>query len=222
MKDDILLLLKCGKQDGNPLATKLMENSNPINKRQKFDREEDQIIERIQSGETRFFTKLYDRYVKLIYRYVYARVGNQEEAEDITQDTFIKALAAIDNFKFKSQFKTWLFRICQATMMDMWRKKYKQMTVPLEDFLAHTEAFNIAFDDDSQEIKQKSREIQLESVLSELTGEYREILELRFLKGYTIKESAAELSISISNAKVRQYRALRKAQEVISRKKLSY
>lgn len=199
-----------------------MENFNPINKRQKFDQEEDRIIQRIQAGQTRFFTKLYDRYVKLIYRYVYARVGNQEEAEDITQDTFIKALKAIDNFKFRSQFKTWLFRICQATMMDMWRKKYKQMTVPLEDFLAHTEAFDIAFDDDSQEIKQKSKEIQLESVLSELTIEYREILELRFLKGYTIKEAAVELSISISNAKVRQYRALKKAREVITKKKLSY
>lgn len=222
LKDDILLLLKCGKQACNPFSTKQMENSNPVNKRQKFDQEEDQIIQSIQAGETRFFTKLYDRYLKLIYRYVYARVGNQEEAEDITQDTFIKALAAIGNFKFRSQFKTWLFRICQATMMDMWRKKYKQVTVPLEDFLAHDEPFDIAFDDDSQEVEQKSKEIQLESVLGKLTIEYREILELRFLKGYTIKEAAAELSITISNAKVRQYRALKKAQQIIRENKSRY
>lgn len=208
------------KRASNLLSTKQMENSKLPNKRQKFDREEDQIIERIQAGETRFFTKLYDRYLKLIYRYVYARVGNQEEAEDITQDTFIKALKAIDNFKFRSQFKTWLFRICQATMMDMWRKKYKQVTVPLEDFLAHDEAFDIAFDDDSCEKEQQSKQEQLESVLGELTVEYREILELRFLKGYTIAEAAQELSITISNAKVRQFRALKKAQQVIKNKEL--
>ena len=197
-----------------------MGNSNLVNKRQKFDREEDEIIRRIQAGETGLFTKLYDRYIKLIYRYVYARVGNQEEAEDIAQDTFIKALKAIDNFQFKSQFKTWLFRICQATMMDMWRKKYKQVTVPLEDFLAHDEAFDIDFDDNSQEIEQQHKQEELESILCELTVEYREILELRFLKGYTIRESAEELSITISNAKVRQFRALKKAQQVISKKGL--
>lgn len=185
-----------------------------LNKRKKFDQQEDDIIKRIQAGETGLFTKLYDRYVQLIYRYIYARVGNQQEAEDITSDTFLKAIKAIDNFQFKSQFKTWLFRIAQATMMDMWRQKYKQVTVPLEDFLAHDEAFDTEFDDHSEEKERQEKEEKLITILDQLSVEYRQVLELRFLKGYTIKETAQDLSITISNAKIRQFRALQKAKEI--------
>ncbi|MBI2426909.1 MAG: RNA polymerase sigma factor [Candidatus Kerfeldbacteria bacterium] len=174
--------------------------------------EEKRIVKQAQAGNEQAITVLYNQYITLIYRYVYIRVGNQAEAEDVTQDAFLKVFQSIGRFEFRSSFKTWLFTIVKATIVDLWRKKYKEMTVPLEDFLAHEPGFETDPEVEIEEVKrQQNVEEAIRRVFDELSDDYRKILELRFLKGYTLKEAAAELGISVNNAKVRQFRALEKA-----------
>lgn len=174
--------------------------------------EEKRIVQQAQAGDEQAISVLYNHYVTLVYRYTYIRVGNQAEAEDVTQDAFLKVFQSIERFEFRSSFKTWMFTIVKATIVDLWRKKYKQVTIPLEDFLAHEPGFET---DPEVEIEDAKRQTNVEEairgIFERLSDDYRKILELRFLKGYTLKEAAAELGISVNNAKVRQFRALEKA-----------
>lgn len=175
--------------------------------------EEQRIVKRAQDGDTTAVSVLYNQYVILVYRYIYLRVGNRQEAEDVTQDVFMKAFASLVRFEYRSSFKTWLFAITRATIVDCWRKKYKEVTVPLEDFLAHAPAFET--DGEIREAEDEQRhnanEEKVRAALVELPERYRIILELRFLKGYSLKEAAEELGINANNAKVLQFRALQKA-----------
>lgn len=175
--------------------------------------EEKRIVKRAQDGDTTAVSVLYNQYVTLVYRYVYLRVGNRQEAEDVTQDVFMKAFASLARFEFRSSFKTWLFTITRATIVDSWRKKYKEVTVPLEDFLAHAPAFETDGEIRAKEDRARAdaNEEKVRAALVELPDRYRTILELRFLKGYSLKEAAQELGITANNAKVLQFRAIQRA-----------
>lgn len=181
--------------------------------------EERHIVERAQRGDATAISLLYNQYVTLVYRYTYLRVGNKQEAEDVAQDVFMKAFDALPKFEFRSSFKTWLFTITKATIVDVWRKKYKEVTVPLEDFLAHAPAFEPDPDVQVEEEQRANKnEQKVRAALSELPERYRAILELRFLKGYSLKEAAQELGIEVNNAKVVQFRALQRARVLANAK----
>ncbi|MBI3120582.1 MAG: RNA polymerase sigma factor [Candidatus Kerfeldbacteria bacterium] len=167
-----------------------------------------EVVSSIQKGNLQSYSKLYNKYLKKIYGYCVQNVGNQQEAEDLAQDVFIEAFKSIHGFEFRSLFRTWLYQIARYQIMDYWRKMYKGKTLALEDFL-HLDLSNSAPEVDEQDVKQKEERVQ--EILEKLPEHYRKILELRFLKSYTLKETASELDITVNNAKVLQYRAIQKA-----------
>ena len=168
-----------------------------------------ELILAAQKGEEQAISELYREYVDAVYKFIYYRTGNKEEAEDLTTETFIKMMKSLKNFKFDSKFKTWLIGIAKHTVLDYFRKHYKSKTVSIEDFL------NVDLGDIDEEQEDPAKyDAEVEKVLSILPDNYRQVLELRFLKGYTIKETAEELDKSVSNIKVMQYRAIKKAQQL--------
>ncbi len=183
---------------------------------------ENDIVLAAMRGDSQAVSDIYRRYVDTVYKFVYYRVGNREEAEDLTSDIFIKMMHALPSFSFDSKFKTWLLGIAKHTVLDYFRKHYKNRTLALDDFLNVDLGNALAiqpvfdFDEDQKESESitKRLEEKVRSVLSKLPKNYREVLELRFLKGYSIRETAEELGKTISNIKVLQYRALHRAQEL--------
>ncbi len=173
-----------------------------------YDQEEFERVKRAQAGDEMAFTALYEVYLQPIYRFIFAKVGNKTEAEDLTQIAFTKMLQSLKSFQFQSSFKTWLYRIAVNTIMDYWREHYKHQTVNLENFLEILPDKEPVFDDE-ESIDRKEKKV--EEILSGLGGDQQKVLELRFLKGYSIKETAEELELSESNVKVIQHRALKKA-----------
>lgn len=174
-------------------------------------REKDyELVRQAQNGQEKAFGELYQLYMKPLYRFVYSKVGNQEVAEDLTQTTFLKMLESLSSFSFGSSFKTWLYRIALNTVMDHWRSVYKGRTLPLEDFIGILKANSEEIDQEEQQKKEKL----VHEVIMELSPREQRILELRFLQGYSIKEVAQELELSLSNVKVIQHRAIRKAREL--------
>ncbi|MBI2463353.1 RNA polymerase sigma factor [Candidatus Peregrinibacteria bacterium] len=171
------------------------------------------FIERARNGDTEAFLRLYDLYFDRIFKFVYYKVGHHEEAEDITQDTFLKAIEGIKNFEGRSKFLSWLMQIAKFTIMDYFRHKYKYPTVELEDYLASFED-NFDFDDDSEAADQKFKENKLRALLSKLPENYRQVLECRFLENLTLKETAERMQTNLNNVKILQYRALAKASQL--------
>ena len=94
----------------------------------------EELVQRAQGGEDTAFGELYQLFYDKIYRYVYFKTGRSVEAEDITEDVFLRMLESIGSFKWKGPpFSSWLFRIAHNLVVDHFRKKGRQKTTPLED-----------------------------------------------------------------------------------------
>ena len=105
------------------------------------EREEDAALaRRAGSGEAEAFGVLYDRYVDAVYRYVFYRVRNEAEAEDVTSDVFMRALRAIPKYEPRQAFLAWLYRIARNAVIDRSRRQGARQQVSFEDALAHPNA----------------------------------------------------------------------------------
>ena len=169
------------------------------------------LVQRIQNGDIAAFTEIYDKYIDKIYMFCFRNIGNQQEAEDVAQDVFVEAMKSIKNFKYRSQFRTWLYQVARYHIMDYWRKMYKSKTLSLEDFL-YLDLDGKKEDVDPKNMLEKERKI--EQILGLLPDHYRTVLHLRFLKNYSLRDTAAEMGTTVGNVKVMQYRALKKAAAV--------
>jgi RNA polymerase sigma factor (sigma-70 family) len=159
----------------------------------------------------------YDKYVEQIYRFIFFKVGNREDAEDITSQVFIKAANSLDVTQVAQAQMAWLYQVARTTISDHWRGYYKGVTSSLDEMeessplhLSGDPIFLGAAEDD--EIEPAVEKVR--AVLSLLPENYRRVLELRFLQGCSLRETAAAMSITESNAKVIQHRAIQKALKV--------
>jgi RNA polymerase sigma-70 factor, ECF subfamily len=151
--------------------------------------------------------QVFARYVDPIHRFMYSRVGNREDAEDLTSEVFMKAARLLEAGRPEAGIATWLFTVARTVLADHWRKYYRSGgTVELDERQLDSELTQTANSGPSE-----ANERLLDTVMSGLPDRYRRVLELRFLQGYTIQETATALGISPANAKVIQYRALARA-----------
>jgi len=146
----------------------------------------------------------YTRYVVPIYRFLYSRLGNQEEAEDLTSEVFLKAVRQLEPTRDDASVQAWLYQVARTTLADYWRRRNRTPEAPL-GYLDVPEASGAAAAPD-----QFATQLAL-WLLDQLSDRYREVLTLRFLKGYSIKETAREMGITENHAKVLQFRAVQKA-----------
>src|SRR3979409_952489 len=105
------------------------------------EREEDAVLaRRAGAGDAEAFGVLYDRYVDAVYRYVFYRVRNEAEAEDVTSDVFMRALRAIPKYEPRQAFLACFYRIARNAVIDRGRRRASRQQVSFEDALAHPNA----------------------------------------------------------------------------------
>ena len=151
--------------------------------------------------------KLYAENVTAIYRFIYSKVGNREEAEDLTSQVFIKAVRNVDGTRDAQSVQSWLFQVARTTIADYWRDFYRLRTDSLDDLL--TAGWEAAIHEEMAQPEQHSEQVQY--ILSRLPARYREVLTYRFLLNYSIRETAERMGLTEANVKVLQFRALKKA-----------
>ena len=149
-------------------------------------------------------TRTYQEHIDPVYRYIYRRVANREEAEDLTSQVFLKAVRHLDASRDTLSVRSWLFQLAKTTLADHWRAYYRAPKVSMQ--LMTREWAATATDD-----RESGAAETLRQVLQQLPQHYQRVLSLRFLEGLTIKEAAAEMGITEGNVKVLQLRALRSA-----------
>ncbi len=147
---------------------------------------------------------VYQDNVSWLYRTLFARVGNRADAEDLTAEVFLAALRPLRLTASVGEVRAYLRATARTVLAAHWRETLGREITSIEDIEQppHSEE---AISTAPQRVAQ---------VLDGLPDRYRRILQLRFLQGNSIKESAAELGISVANAKVLQHRALRLAAQV--------
>ena len=142
-------------------------------------------------------------HVSSVYGFMYRQVGNQHDAEDLTSEVFVKAAGKLDLERPGGAISNWLFAVSRSVVADHWRRMYKVPPLIDIDSLQIADLSARPFEDAIQ------RQDQLiGQVLRALPPRYAALLRLRFLRGYTLAETAEELGITVGNAKVLQHRAL--------------
>jgi RNA polymerase sigma-70 factor (ECF subfamily) len=154
------------------------------------------------------FAAVYEAHVGRIYGFVFSQVGNREEAEDITSQIFLKVYNSLSRFEGRGSLEGWLFQIARVTVNDHWREKYRLPSVPLPDGL------DIVENEVPPDFNRGSRDARVQQILEALPPNYRDVLQYRFLKRCTVRETAAALQLTETNVKVLQFRALRKAAQL--------
>ena len=169
---------------------------------------EESLVRRAQKRDQEAFAQLYEEHFDKIYRYIRLRIGNETEAEDMTQQVFLNALQSISSFKWKGiPFSAWLYRIAHNQVVDYLRKK-KRTPVLLDESLA-------SGDDAPQQITERKLDIErLLKATKQLTEAQREVISLRFTSELPIAQVAKIMGKSQGAVKALQHSgivALRKA-----------
>ncbi len=151
---------------------------------------------------------MYKTYADDIFRYLYVHVRDTQIAEDLTADTFLKAWQRIKTFDFRHP-RAWLYTIARNNLNDYWRK---HKTLPLE------EDFDIP---DNRASNEERLDAQIDTermkkALHSLPDDMKSVVILRFLQGYSVRETATALDMSEANVRVVQYRALKKMRGKLS------
>ena len=159
---------------------------------------------RAGKGDAEAFGSLYDRYVDAVYRYVYYRVRQDAEAEDLTSDVFMRALRAMPRYEPRQPFLAWLYRIARNAIID--RARRSRMQVSFEDALAHPNADQVVEPDAGLLALSDKQEVR--KALSRLTPLQQEVIVLRFVEGYTTAEIAAFVGKREGTVRGIQFRAI--------------
>ena len=132
------------------------------------------------------FARLYDLYSTSIYRYLYSRVGNQADAEDLTGQTFLTALEKINRYRERGRFKAWLFTIARNKALDHFRKKRAEVVLDVAEI--HT-----GQNDMLANLIQSEQIQELSALIRSLTQKERELLRLRYVADLSYAEIATVL-----------------------------
>jgi RNA polymerase sigma-70 factor (ECF subfamily) len=164
--------------------------------------DEENLVRRAQKHDQEAFAQLYEEHFDKIYRYVILRIGNETEAEDMTQQVFLNALQSISSFKWKGiPFSAWLFRIAHNQVVDYLRRK-KRTAVPLDESL-------VSSGDNPQLVAEHKLDIgQLLSATKQLTDAQREVISLRFASELSIAQVAKVMGKSQGAVKALQHSAI--------------
>ena len=154
------------------------------------------------------FERVYEAHVVGIYRFIYARVGNHPDAEDLTAQVFVRAVEQLDTSRDPGQIAAWLFRVAHNATADHWRAFYRLPLVGVDHVAPGWEPA-----DESGTIAEPDERAgaRVQALLRRLPDHYRRVLELRFLERLSVSETASAMGITNGNARVLQYRALRRA-----------
>jgi RNA polymerase sigma-70 factor (ECF subfamily) len=172
--------------------------------------DEESLVRRAQQRDTAAFTQLYEAYFDKIYRYVAMRVRNEMEAEDMTQQVFMKVLQSISSYKNQGvPFSSWVYRIAHNQVIDFMRQQNKKATVDIEGLPIPDMG-----DDPQHMVEQQVDIAELKKAVQKLTPSQQEVLSLRFTGELSIAQCADIMGKSEGAIKALQHSAvlaLRKA-----------
>ncbi|MFC1848292.1 sigma-70 family RNA polymerase sigma factor, partial [Chloroflexota bacterium] len=166
--------------------------------------QEGEIVARqLKRQDPETWSRVYEEFFPRIYRFIALRVRNRTEAEDLTEQVFLKALESSPSFRWRgAPISSWLFRIARNQVIDYHRTDKSKSMLPLDDSLVSSEVDPAEAAERNWDIRQAIRAV------GELTQAQRDVIELRFAGGLSTAEVAKVLGKSQGAVKVMQHSAL--------------
>jgi RNA polymerase sigma-70 factor (ECF subfamily) len=176
------------------------------------------IVDAARAGSDAALSELYTLYFPRVYRYILARTGNSYDAEDLTEEVFMKVLEAIERFEWReAPFSAWLFRIAHNAVISQRRKDgARGRSAPLTEGLA----LDSQGPDELVENRLALRDIM--NAAQKLPEAQRQVIALRFGAGLSVAETARAMNKGEGNVKVIQHKAIAKLREMVRPKPKAY
>lgn len=167
--------------------------------------EDCEFVEQVRRGDREAFQALYDKYLRLVHRYVQVRVGDPHDTEDLVADTFIKAWRGLERYECRDKpFVAWLLRIAHNLVADKYRQK--------RDLASRLPWASLAGE---QQFARVDNLDEIRRAFGALSYEQQVILHMHFFEDYAIDEVAQFLGKSPNAIRVAQFRALRRLRQVL-------
>jgi RNA polymerase sigma-70 factor (ECF subfamily) len=175
--------------------------------------DDQQVIRAVMNGNVNAYSILVQQYQKPIFNLMYRVTGSHEDAKDLAQETFIKAYEKLDHFRIGERFFPWLYTIGYNHA-----RNFVQRGKPLKQSSDDDVEKNSGLDYPSQHEERALAQIdfmRIYQALGQLPADYREAVILHYHEGLSMEEIAAALELSISGAKMRVHRGIKKLREVV-------
>jgi RNA polymerase sigma-70 factor (ECF subfamily) len=173
--------------------------------------DEESLVRRAQARDADAFAQLYEAHFEKVYRYVAMRLGNEMEAEDVTQEVFLKALGSISSFRWKGvPFLAWLYRIARNQVIDHYREKPKTPPVSITGLQVPEEGNPVEMAEEKNEFE------RIVKAAGKLTDAQREVIALRFVSDLSIAETARVMGRSEGAVKALQHSALTALRKIMA------
>jgi len=170
---------------------------------------DEQLVAKVISGDRAAFDTLYDRYVRRVYSFVYKRMGNRADSEEVVQEIFLKAFCSLASFRGESSFASWVLGIGRRTIANRYKKR-QATTVPIDNDVEVSAVNQSAVEppltpQDHYEYLERIAMID-QNAKQALTEEQRTLFHLHHLEHRSIAEIATQLGKSQNAVKSNLYR----------------
>jgi len=172
------------------------------------------LVDAAKAGDQAALSELYQSYFPRLYRYILARTGNTYDAEDLTEDVFMRVLEAIERFQHReAPFSAWLFRIAHNAVISQRRKEgARGRSSPL------SEALPVDSQGPEEMVENRLALNEIMKAAETLPEAQRRVISLRFAAGLTVAETARAMGKGEGNVKVIQHKAIAKLREMLAQR----
>jgi len=177
-----------------------------------LDSEVEALVQRAAKGDADAFGSLYDIYANRVYRHIYYRTGNTDDARDLMQDVFLRAWQGLPKYKrTKTPFLGWLFTISHNRVIDFYRTRkdtaYLNTQIVAEDRAKSPEDL----------VEGEFTQQEMRRAILKLPGDQQQVILMRFIEDFDYSEVAAALNKSEGNIRVITHRALKRLREILGK-----
>jgi RNA polymerase sigma-70 factor, ECF subfamily len=173
--------------------------------------DDEQIIKQVKNGDAEAYGMLYEQYAEVIFRYVYSHLDNRLDAEDLTEEIFLRAWRALPKYDERGlPFSAFLFRIARNSLIDYYRQRKAVQSI--EDIELQSREMG---PEETVDVRIEDR--NLRDTIAKLREDYRNVLIFRFLSGLSPEETAQVMQRSVGAVRVLQHRALSALKDLMER-----
>jgi RNA polymerase sigma-70 factor (ECF subfamily) len=174
------------------------------------------LITLVLAGDTNAYAKLVQRYQHMVYTLVLKLVGKPEDAQEIAQDTFLKAYQALPSFKGDSKFSTWLYKIAYYKGLDQLKKRKRVLEENTIDGNIPTDIRSI--DNTWDLLEEKEQKETIKKAVNQLNADDSIVIMLFYFEELPLKEIAKILGLKSNAAKVKLFRARKRLAQILRKK----
>jgi RNA polymerase sigma-70 factor (ECF subfamily) len=186
-----------------------------------MDASDADLVAQARAGDGDAFRVLVERHSRKVYRLAFRLIGNEEDAEDIVQETFLRAYRSLERFNEQAQFSSWIYRIASNHALDMLRGRKRRtersLSAPVGDSDGLSVADRLASPDPGPDRVAQGGQLhqRIQGALEELTPQERVAFTLRHYEGHTVEEISGFLNVSASATRNAVFRAVQKVRRAL-------